>query len=139
MDIEFKIDTEVGQSVYEIRINMPTTPNNNSFDKEGIFVTEHKISFQTIRKISLNDDWITTFDRLQKGKRQESYQNAIGYTIVSVKTNETYFSNGVFGRLFTIEDPKQEIKRLKRDIEKEIQSKYSFLNGIIDRMYSMQE
>lgn len=125
---EFKIETEIGQTVYEIRINIPTTPINNSFEKEGIFVIEHKISFQTIKKIALNDDWITTFDRLGKSKRKESYQSAIGYSSISVKTNETYFSNGVFARLYTIESPKTEIKRLKGDVAKEIQSKYGFFN-----------
>ena len=139
MDLEFKIETDIGQTVYEIRINMPTTQSDNSFDKEGIFIIEHKISFQTIRKIALNDNWITTFDRLQKGKRKESYNNAIGYSIISVKTHETYFANGVFGRLFTIDDPKKEIKRLKNEMAKEIQSKYGFLNGIVDKIYSMEE
>ena len=71
MNKEFAIKTEIGQKIWEIRINLPFNGVGDSLYKHGIFVDELSIVYQTGYKLALSDEWITTLYRKEKGKKKE--------------------------------------------------------------------
>jgi hypothetical protein len=137
---EFELKTVKGQKVTEIHINIRSDKdklNKTSLDKEGVFITDHKIALQKRSRIALNDDYITIFDRNEKGEKKESYNRYIEHATVRIVTTETYFANGIFGTLYTLEDTKKGIKKLTLAMQKKVNSEYSFLNNI--DIYSIVE
>jgi len=131
MEKEFELQTEVGQTVCEIRINMPTREPRFSSEKEGIFIKELEIVYQTERKIALSDEWITCLDRQEKDKKQESYNLYLENIAVSIKTKETaIFTNGIFAHCYTLEDPHRLIDKIQKTIIKTVEKEYGFLSNI---------
>ncbi len=130
MEEKFKLNTFIGQKVYHIEINIrddKSKRNSTSLDKEGIFIKEFTIVHQTRRKTAISNEWISTFDRQKIGEKKESYNSYLNDPTVRIKTKETYFANGIFSTMYSLEDPKKAIKKIKKAIIEKINSEYGFL------------
>jgi hypothetical protein len=130
---KYKLNTKIGQVVNHIEINIRADSDKNdttSLYKEGIYIENLKIVYQTYHKIALDDTWITLLDRKKIDYRKERFYTYLEDCIVSIKTNETYFPNGVFGTIYTIGNTKTAIRKLGKAIEKEVNSRYGFLSKI---------
>jgi hypothetical protein len=133
MKKKFKLSTKIGQRVSKIEINIRADNGkygSETLYKEGVFVKDHKIVFQTPRRIALNDSYITTFDRQEEGERHDTYNHHIEYPSISVKTTEICFPNGIFATMYTIGDVNKAIKKLTKDIHIKIKKEYGFLSNI---------
>lgn len=131
--IEFDQPTKIGQKIYYVQVNIRSAEsmhNSTSMHQNGIFITEKKIAYQTIRKIALNDEWITILDRKRKGQRKESYYRFLEEVCISIKTKETYWPNGIFASVHTTKDPEKMIGKIKKMIIKKIEDEYGFLRNI---------
>ena len=138
MNKEFAIKTEIGQKIWEIRINLPFNGVGDSLYKHGIFVDELSIVYQTGYKLALSDEWITTLYRKEKGKKKESYCTYLDDLSVSVKTKETYFSNGIFAKIYSTKEPTEAlISALKRELKQNVKKEYSFLYNIDNLLESL--
>ena len=138
MNKEFAIKTEIGQKIWEIRINLPFNGVGDSLYKHGIFVDELSIVYQTGYKLALSDEWITTLYRKEKGKKKESYCTYLDDLSVSVKTKETYFSNGIFAKIYSTKEPTEAlISALKRELKQNVEKEYSFLYNIDNLLKSL--
>ena len=137
---KYKLKTKKNQTVYFIELNIINGKNTSNLYKEGLFVKEYKIVHQSKYKIALSDDWITILDRQQLGQRKESYNRFLNDINVRIKTNETYFPNGVFCTCYTIDNPEKVIMKLKHQMIIEIEKKYGFLRDLdIERkIYDME-
>jgi len=132
---EFELDTFIGQKVYEINIGIRADGSKcqcTSYHRDGIFIEEHQIVFQSPYKIALNDDYITILDRQELGKKGESYNYFLEKCSVSIITKENYFPNGIFGKLLTIGNVEKGIAKLKRKIISETNAQYGFLKMNIE-------
>lgn len=130
---KFELKTKKHQTVYEISINIRSEEsklNTTSFHKDGVFVEEHKIVFQTSLKTALNDKYITLFYRQIKDEKKSSYSDYIENINVSVVLKEDYFPNGIFCKCYTLENPEKIIKKMKRKIITEVNKNYGFLLNI---------
>ena len=138
MNKEFAIKTEIGQKIWEIRINLPFNGVGDSLYKHGIFIDELSIVYQTGYKLALSDEWITTLYRKEKGKKKESYCTYLDDLSVSVKTKETYFSNGIFASIYSTKEPTEAlISALKRELKQSVEKEYSFLYNIDNLLESL--
>ena len=137
---KYKLKTKKNQTVYFIELNIVNGENMSNLNKEGLFVKEYKIVHQSKHRIALSDDWITVLDRQKLGQKKESYNNFLNDINVTIKTNETYFPNGVFCRCYTIDNPEKVIKKLKQQMIIEIEKKYGFLRNLdVERkIYDME-
>jgi hypothetical protein len=140
---KFKHDTKIGTKVYRINLNLPSeTPRyyNGDTYKEGLFVEGLKIVYQTRHKIALNTEWITTLDRKKEDSKSETYKHYLDDVSVSILTKETYFPNGVFCECYTIDNPEQAIKNMKRKIIAKINKEYGFLKNmdIESKIFNME-
>ncbi len=126
--IKFALETKKRQIVYKINLNIHSNkPHYTSIDKEGLFVKELKIVHQTNYKIVLSDDFVTLLDRRQADRKKESYCHYLEDVNICIKTKESYFPNGVFCTIYTIQEPEKAIKLLKRKMLDKINSEYGFL------------
>lgn len=131
MSKEYSINTEVGQKIWCVKINLPFDGKGDSLYKHGIFAEELSIVYQTDYKIALSNDWITCLDRKEKGKKKESYQDYLDNLNISVKTRETYFPNGIFAKIYSTKEPTEELlKSLKKELKRKIKFEYSFLHNV---------
>ena len=138
MNKEFSIETEIGQKIWQIKINLPFDGKGDSLYEHGIFIEEFSIVYQTEYKIALSNDWISTLDRKEKGKKKESYQHYLDDLSVSVKTKETYFSNGIFAKIYSTKEPTEAlISYLKRELKQSVEKEYSFLYNIDNLLESL--
>lgn len=138
MNKEFAIKTEIGQKVWKIVINLPFDGVGDSLYKHGIFIDESSIVYQTEYKLALSNDFITVLDRLEKGKKKESYCSYLDSLNVSVKTKETYFSNGIFAKIYSTKEPTEAlISDLKRELKQNVEKEYSFLYNIDNLLESL--
>lgn len=127
-----------GDTVYFISINMPNKISAYDFEKEGIFIEMLNVVYITNRKIALSDDSITLLDLPINGKK-ESYNHYLDDISVYVKTNETFFANGIFARCYTTEKVDKSINKIKKEIIKNINLKYGFLfNGIESKLDNLK-
>lgn len=128
--IKFVHDTKKGQTVYEIGVNIRAADSmdcRTSQYKHGIFVKELKIVHQTNYKIALSGDWIPLLDRKREGIRKGSYHHFLEDVSVNIKTKESFWPNGIFAHLYSLENPQKGITKLKSAIAKQINSDYGFL------------
>lgn len=131
MNKEYSIETEIGQKVWQIRINLPFDGKGDFLYKHGIFIEELSIIYQTNYKIALSNDWITCLDRKEKGKKKESYQTYLDDLKISVKTKETYFPNGIFAIIYSTKEPTEALlNSFKKEIKQQVEKEYSFLYNI---------
>lgn len=129
-------ELKIGDKVYKININMPNSKSKSSsnFDKEGIFIEELTIVYQTKCKIALSDEQITIIEKDWMNDKLSCY-SYINTTHVSVRTNETYFSNGIFATCYASDNSEKQIKKVKKEIINEVNKRYGFLfNGIEDKL-----
>ncbi len=141
--VQFKLDTKKGQIVYFIELNIHSGENRHDSGflyKEGLFVTEKKISLQTKYKIALNDEWITLLDRLKETDKKESYKHCLEDINIVIKTKETYWPNGIFASCYTLENPEKCIKTIKHKIINKIEKEYGFLYNVDfkSKIYEME-
>ena len=138
MNKEFAIKTEIGQKIWEIRINLPFDGIGDSLYKHGIFIDELSIVYQTEYKLALSNDFITILDRLEEGKKKESYCSYLDSLNVSVKIKETYSSNGIFAKIYSTKEPTEAlISDLKRELKQNVKKEYSFLYNIDNLLESL--
>jgi len=129
---EFELETKVGQKVFEIQLNLRSEDsryNSTTYHKEGSFVEDLKIVYQTDYKIALSDEYITVLSRNQKGKKKDDYNSYLEQINVSILTKETYFPNGIFAKCYTTKNPKLIIKKMKKAMLEKIDKDYGFLIG----------
>ena len=139
MNKEFAINTEIGQKVWEIEINLPFDGIGDSLHKQGIFIGELEIVYQTDWKIAISDDWISTLYRREKGKKKESYCSYLDDLSVSVKTKETYFSNGIFAKVYSTKEPTEALlNSFKKEIKQQVLKEYSFLHNIDELLNNLK-
>jgi len=130
MEKEFELNTFTGQKVYEINIGIRAESSKHqttTYHRDGIFIEEHKIIFQTPYRIALDNDYIETITRLKKDGKVETYNSYLEKCNVSIITKEDYFPNGIFGRVLTIGKVEKGIAKLKKKIAQEVREKYGFL------------
>jgi len=130
MKAKFKQQTKIGQSVYKVELNIrdeSSINNSSSFNQHGLFFEKLKIVYQTEHKIALNDRWITLFDRLKSDRKKESYCHYLEDINVRIVTKETYFPNGIFATMYTLEDPEKQVNKIKKAIQTKINKEYGFL------------
>ena len=135
--MKFKVDTFIGQTVYDIEINVRADSDigsSTSYHKHGIQIKELRIVHQTDYKIALSNDYITILDRQKENERRESYKHFLEEITVSIVTKETYFPNGVFCHVYSLKDPKKSLGKMKKDMISKIQSDYGFLYGAIQQI-----
>ncbi|MCE5332900.1 MAG: hypothetical protein LLF95_12270 [Bacteroidales bacterium] len=133
MKPKFKLQTKKGQIVYKIEVNIrteETMKNNSGMNKHGIFVEELKIVHQTKYKTVLSDPWVSMFDRQLEDQRKDSYNRYIEDIFVSIKTKETYWANGIFATMYSLEDPQKCISKIKKKITDQINKDYGFLRFV---------
>jgi len=133
MKYKFKLRTIKGQTVYKIQVNIRTKEtmnNSSSINKHGIFVEQLKIVHQTNHKIVLSDPFVTLLDRQKEDQKKESYYHFIDDISVCIKTKETYWANGIFSTMYSLDDPKKCITKMKRKIVNQINKDYGFLRFI---------
>jgi len=129
----FKIQTKKGQAVYRVDIGIRSNADMHKStwtDAHGIKVKEYKIVHQTDRKIVLSDSYVTLLDRIQDGQKKETYHFCLEQGMVVIKTKETFFANGIFAYIYTVESPEKAIVKLRSAIKKKIATEYSFLFDI---------
>lgn len=127
---QFKQETKKGQIVYEIEVNIRSTEsmdNRTSSNKHGIFVKELKIVHQTNYKIALSGDFIPLLDRKREECRKDGYHHYFEDIKVSIRTKDTFWPNGIFTHLYSLENPQKGIGKMKKEIIKKINSDYGFL------------
>lgn len=135
---EFSINTEIGQKIWEIKINLPFDGVGDSLYQQGVFMEELEIVYQTDYKVALSNDWITCLDRKEKDKKKESYCSYLDNLSISVKTKETYFSNGIFAKIYSTKEPTEAlISYLKRELKQSVEKEYSFLYNIDNLLESL--
>lgn len=142
MKPEFKLQTKKGQTVYYIKVNIRSEESlgrPSLSDEHGIFVKELKIVHQTNHKVVLSDEFVTVLDRMKKDQKKESYHNNLEDPKVYVKSKETYWANGIFSYMYSLEDPQKCISKMKRKIKDQINKDYGFLRfidleGVLENM-----
>lgn len=130
---KFKLKTKVGQVVYSIQVNIRSNAdkfNQSCSNKEGIHVEKLRIVYQTKYKIALSNDWITVLSRQTADARKESYNSYLDSINVCIKTQETYFPNGIFASCYSLENPEKCISKIKKEIIKKIENDYGFLRDM---------
>jgi hypothetical protein len=130
---KYKVKTRVGQEVTKIEINIRSNTdkyNSTSLYKEGVHINTLKIVYQTDRKIALNDNWITTLDRQKVGERKSEHWHYLEDIHVTIKTRETYFPNGIFGTIYTLEKQSTAINKLVKEMQLKVDKEYGFLSRI---------
>ena len=134
MKPKFEHQTKIGTPVYSIHLNIVPNPRYtsrvNSYDSEGIFIEKLKIVYQTERRLALSDNYITVLDRRYDGERLETYRSYLEEISVNIKTKESYFNNGIFAHVYTLQDPEKIIKKMTSKIASKIKNEYGFLNNI---------
>ena len=134
------MENTVGQTIWKININKVV--NAKSYlCKSGVFIDEHKIIGISRYKICINDDWFSTFSFTEKGKRKESYNHYFDDTIISIRTKETYFGNGVFIKMFSTKKPTTKILiKMVAEASIKIDKEYGFLfSGVKGELYNYAE
>lgn len=140
--MKFALQTTKGQTVYRVAIGIRAAlsmSNATTQYPHGIQVQKLKIVHQTKYKIALSDDWLTLLDRIQEGRKKESYHRCLESCEVSIVTRESYFPNGIFAHIYTTGDPQKAIGKMRTAIKKKVHHEYSFLqdmnvDSIIDGM-----
>jgi hypothetical protein len=133
MKYKFKLRTVKGQIVYKIELNIrteATMDNSSSINKHGIFVEELKIVHQTNHKIALSDPFITLLYRQKEDQKKETYYHFIDDISVCIKTKETYWANGIFCTMYSLENPEKCISKMKSKIRTQINKEYGFLRSV---------
>lgn len=133
MKYKFKLNTKKGQIVYKIDVNIRSSESINcssSMNKHGIFIDELKIIHQTPHKIVLSDPFVTLLHRQKEDQRKESYYHFLEEIYVSIKTKETYWPNGIFSTMYSLENPDKCIVKMKRKIINQINKDYGFLRFV---------
>ena len=136
-EINFKLDTHIGQTVYDIEINVRADSdirNSTSYHKHGIWIKELKIVYQTDYKIALSNEFISLLDRQKENERKESYKHFLEEITVSILTKERCFPNGVFCHIYSLKDPKKSLSKMKKEMIAKIQSDYGFLGSVISQI-----
>ena len=130
--------THIGQSVYYIEVNILEDLTKPSIYKEGIIIEPLKIVHQTSKKIALSDDYITTLDIPENGKKEpcSTYLNEI---YIRIESDETYWSNGLFCKVYSLDNSGATIDKILLDIAKKVKAKYGFLyNGIGEKLNKLK-
>ena len=133
-----KQETYIGQSVYRIDVNVLEDNIKPSIYKEGIIIEPLRIVHQTSKKIALSDDHITTLDIMENELRVPC-STYINDMYMRIETNDTYFSNGLFCRVYTLDNSRNTIDGILKDISKQVKAKYGFLyNGIGEKLNKLK-
>ena len=130
--------THIGQSVYRIEVNILEDLTKPSIYKEGIIIEPLKIVHQTSKKIALSDDYITTLDIPENGKKEpcSMYLNEI---YIRIESDEAYWSNGLFCKVYSLDNSGATIDKILLDIAKKVKAKYGFLyNGIGEKLNKLK-
>jgi len=129
---KFKLQTKKGQTVYEIHINIRDNNTScvSSIYPHGIIIKELKIVHQTLYKIALSDDWITSLDRQRENQKKESYNHYLEDITVIVRTKDTFWPNGIFGHCYTLDNPEKCLTKIKRKMSDQVNKDYGFLRLI---------
>ena len=133
MKKKFKLQTKIGQKVHIIEIGIRADcdkHHSTNLYPDGVSINESKIVYQTFYKIALNTKWITLLERQKVDSKKESYNTYLEDSIVSIKTKESYFPNGIFGTIYTIGDTDKAIKKLTSDMQKKVNKEYGFMFNI---------
>ncbi len=133
MKEKYKLKTKIGQRVSKIEIGIRAESDKHqstSINKEGVFVGDHKIVYQTYWKIALNNKWITLLDRQRVDQKKESYNQYLEYPSVSVVTKESYFPRGIFGIIYTIGDSRKAIVKLIEAMQTKVDKEYGYMFNI---------
>ena len=129
---KYALKTKIGQKITLIEINIRSENSKNntsSFNKDGIFVKKYKIVYQNRYKIAINDDWITTLNREKIGDKKDGY-NYLNECHVKIKTQQTYWPNGIFGEVYTLGEIDEAIQKLTQAMQDKIDEQYGFLQNI---------
>ena len=131
--MKYKLKTKIGQRVSKIEINIRSDADkqkDTSINKEGVHINNLKIVYQTRYKIALNDSWITKLDRQSAQGKKSSYWHYLEDTRVNIVTRETFFSNGIFGTIYTTGSISDAIKKLTKAMQVKVNKEYGFLANI---------
>jgi len=133
-----KQETYIGQSVYYIEVNILEDRTKPSICKEGIIIEPLKIVHQTSKKIALSDDYITRLD-IPKNERIEPCSTCLNELYIRVESDETYWSNGLFCKIYTLDNSGATIDKILLDIAKKVRAKYGFLyDGLGDKLNKLK-
>jgi len=133
-----KEEVKIGDLVYCIRINMPNGTPFLDCEKEGIFIEKLKVVYKTDKKIALSDEWITKLDLLN-GSIRRPYYDYLEDVIVNIKSGEEIFSNGIFAKCYTTNEPDFVISKMKRKIIKEIEERYGFVFDVKEKINNLKK
>ena len=132
-----KQETYIGQTVYKIGVNILEDKYKPSIYKEGVIIEELKIIYQTDLKIALSDEYITILSK-DNGNKSE-YNTYIGELCIIVETDHKYWSNGLFCKIYTLDNSGEMIDSILSDIAKTVKTKYSFLfNGLFEKLNNLK-
>ena len=130
-------DIKIGDVVYSIMINMPNGIPLLDCEKEGVFIEKLNVVYKTDMKIALSDEWITKLDAYN-GRTRYSHNTYLEDIIVNIKSGEEFYSNGIFAKCYTTNEPTFIISKMKRKIIEEVNEKYGFLFDVKEKINNLK-
>lgn len=130
---------EVNQKVWHIEIRKLNV--ESSYQKNGIFISEHKIIGISRYKICINDDFFSTFSIIEEGKRKENYYNYLNDIKCSIRINNHLLGDGITINLYSTKKPtKATINKMVATCCSKIDKDYGWLfRSAKEELYSMSD
>jgi len=133
-----KQETYTGQTVYKIEVNVLEDKTKPTIYKEGIIIEPLKIVYQTGKKIAISDKYITTLD-IPENDKKEPFYTYLNEIYVRVESDNAYWSNGMFCKVYALDNSGVTIDRILLDIAKKVKDKYGFLyDGISNKLNKLK-
>jgi len=129
---------KVNQKIYYIQIN--NAAKERSYRPNGVVIEELKIIGVSRVKICLNNEWFTTLDVVQEGRRKDrtiySYTDDVK---TSVRTRNDILDDGVFISLYSTKKPtKKTLEKMVASASNTIDKDFGFLfKGAKDELYNL--
>ena len=132
-------DYKVNQKVWHIEIN--NAIDEKSYRPNGVKIEELKVIGISKFKVCLNNDWFTSFDLVQEGRRKDNYRTYLDDVSVGIRTGNSILGDGVFISLHSTKKPtKRTLNKMVAATSVKIDKEYGFLfSGVKDTLYDFVE
>jgi len=136
MSEKTKAEFTVGQKVWRIEIRNKV---KDTFEKNGVFISEHKIIGISRYSICVDTEFFATFSILKKGERKESYSSYLNEIECSIRTNNNILGDGIKIDLYTTSKPtKATLDKMAAFCAVKIDKEFGWLfNGAKEKIYEM--